>query len=159
MKKFNRVLALLLVLAMLAAAGCGGKGKTEEGQAGTGTETGSGAEGGTKDTLTIAQGADPVSLDPYGTTDTPAIRVASCIFETLVTRDDNGEIAPGLAESWEIVDDTTYVFHLRQGVKFHNGEELKASDVAFSFSKIAESPHASSIRATIDFENSKAVDD
>lgn len=159
MKKFNRVLALLLVLAMLAAAGCGGKGKTEEGQAGTGTETGSGAEGGAKDTLTIAQGADPVSLDPYGTTDTPAIRVASCIFETLVTRDDNGEIAPGLAESWEIVDDTTYVFHLRQGVKFHNGEELKASDVAFSFSKIAESPHASSIRATIDFENSKAVDD
>ena len=75
MKKFNRVLALLLVFAMLAAAGCGGKGKTEEGQAGTGTETGSGAEGGAKDTLTIAQGADPVSLDPYGTTDTPACRV------------------------------------------------------------------------------------
>ena len=39
MKKFNRVLALLLVSAMLAAAGCGGKGKTEEGQTGTGTET------------------------------------------------------------------------------------------------------------------------
>lgn len=158
MKKLNRVLALLLVFAMLAAVGCG-KSKSEEGgaapEAGTGAETG----GETKDTLTIAQGADPVSLDPYGTTDTPAIRVASCIFETLVTRDDNGDIAPGLAESWEIVDDTTYIFHLRKGVKFHNGEELKASDVEFSFSKIAESPHASSIRATIDFENSKAVDD
>ena len=142
MKKFNRVLALLLVFAMLTAVGCGGKGKTEEGPAEA--ETGSGSEGEAKDTLTIAQGADPVSLDPYGTTDTPAIRVASCIFETLVTRDDNGDIAPGLAESWEIVDD---------------GLDLKACDVEFSFSKIAESPHASSIRATIDFENSKAIDD
>ncbi len=61
--------------------------------------------------------------------------------------------------TWEIVDDCTYVFKLREGVKFHNGEELKASDVAFSFAKIAESPHASLLRATIDFENSKAVDD
>lgn len=112
-----------------------------------------------KDTLVIAQSADPVSLDPYGTTDTPAIRVANCIFDTLVTLDDEGNIAPRLAESWEIVDDCTYVFKLREGVKFHNGEELKASDVEFSFSKIAESPHASSIRATIDFENSKAIDD
>lgn len=147
MKKFNRVLALLLALVMLTVVGCGSK------------EEGAAAEGEVKDTLTIAQSADPVSLDPYGTTDTPAIRVANCIFETLVTLDDEGNIEGRLAESWEIVDDCTYVFKLREGVKFHNGEELKASDVEFSFGLIAESPHASSIRATIDFENSKAIDD
>lgn len=148
MKKFNRVLALLLTLVMFTVVGCGSK-----------EEEGAAAEGEVKDTLTIAQSADPVSLDPYGTTDTPAIRVANCIFETLVTLDDEGNIEGRLAESWEIVDDCTYVFKLREGVKFHNGEELKASDVEFSFGLIAESPHASSIRATIDFENSKAIDD
>lgn len=140
MKKFTKALALLLAVTMA-------------------TSVVAVAEEPKKDTLVIAQSADPVSLDPYGTTDTPAIRVANCIFDTLVTLDDEGNIAPRLAESWEIVDDCTYVFKLREGVKFHNGEELKASDVEFSFSKIAESPHASSLRATIDFENSKATGD
>lgn len=145
MKKFKRFLAAgLAALMAFSAVACGSKDSSAQGA---------------KDTLTIAQGADATSLDPYGTTDTPAIRVASLIFETLTTIDDEGVAAPGLAESWDIVDDTTYVFHLRKGVKFHNGEELKASDVAFSFQKISESAHASSIRATIDFENSKVVDD
>lgn len=142
----KKLIALLLSLCtMLTVVGCSNKADT--------------ADNGAKDTLVVAQGADPTSLDPYGTTDSPAIRVAHCVFETLVTRDDEGNIAPMLAESWDIEDDCTYIFHLRKGVKFHNGEELKASDVAFSFSKIAESPHASSIRATIDFENSKALDE
>lgn len=142
MKKLLTILVALIMIASLF--GCGSKPDAADE---------------TKDTLIIAQGADPTSLDPYGTTDTPAIRVAECIFETLVTLDDDGNVAPCLAETWDIVDDTTYIFHLRQGVKFHNGEELKASDVAYSFAKIAESPHASSLRATIDFANSKATDD
>lgn len=151
MKKLRNALISILVITMLLTTGCGAK--TD---ASTATPDAS-AE--VKDTIVIAQGADAKSLDPYGTTDSPAGKVMSCIFDTLVTRDDEGNIAPGLAESWEIVDDITYVFHLRKGVKFHNGEEFKASDVAFSFSKIAESPHAESIRATIDFENSKVIDD
>ncbi len=152
MKRMKKLIAVGLALTlMLTAAGCGsGSG---------GASAGAAQEGGKKDTLVIAQGADPVSLDPYMTTDMPAMRVMNVIYDTLVTRGDDGSIQPALAESWDIVDDTTYVFHLRQGVKFHNGEEFKASDVAFSFAQIAESPHASSIRATIDFENSKVIDD
>jgi peptide/nickel transport system substrate-binding protein len=112
----------------------------------------------TKDVITVASSADPKSLDPYGTTDSPAGRVAVQIFETLADRDEQGNIVPGLAESWEVKDPTTYVFHIRKGVKFHNGEELTANDVKFSFDKMSASPHASSITGTIDFANSKVID-
>lgn len=47
---------------------------------------------------------------------------------------------PGLAESWEAVDDQTYVFHLRQGVKFHNGKEMTADDVIYSYNTHREPP-------------------
>ncbi|HWQ30544.1 MAG TPA: ABC transporter substrate-binding protein, partial [Negativicutes bacterium] len=151
MKVLKNALVTMLAITMIMTTGCSAK--TDAPASGTPAPTA------VKDTIVIAQGADAKSLDPYGTTDSPAGRVMSTIFDTLVTRDDEGNVAPGLAESWEIVDDKTYIFHLRKGVKFHNGEEFKASDVAFSFSQIAKSPHAESIRATIDFENSRAIDD
>ena len=53
-----------------------------------------------------------------------------------VKEDGSSEIVPSLAESWEISGDAlTYTFHLRQGVKFHNGEELTADDVEYSFTR------------------------
>lgn len=152
MKKMKSAIAILLA-STLMLGGCGSGSNTAAG----GPTKGEGAA--KKDVIIVAQSADPKSLNPYGTTDTPAGRVSTQIFETLVNRDDSGTIIPGLAESWEIVDDTTYVFHLRKGAKFHNGEEFKASDVAFSFQEISKSPHASSVYATIDFANSKVVDD
>ncbi len=112
-----------------------------------------------KDVLVAAQGADPKTLDPQGTTDSPAGRVSSQIFENLVEQDEEMNIIPGLAEKWDIVDPSTYVFHLRKGAKFHNGEELKASDVMFTFKRAGESPHAKSIMATIDVESCKVIDD
>ena len=79
MRKSTKALALLLALSMVTPV------------------VAMAEEAPKKDTIVIAQSADPVSLDPYGTTDTPAIRVANCIFDTLVTLDDEGNIAPRLA--------------------------------------------------------------
>ena len=70
----------------------------------------------------------------------------------------DGTIEPRLAESWTIEDGgLTYIFHLKQGVKFHNGEELKASDVVFSYNYAKESPFTASFGAL--FESVEAVDE
>lgn len=150
MKNLRALFATILIGAMLLTTSCGKS---------AGGSNPSDSSSATKDVLTVAMAADPNSLDPYGTTDLPAARISSQIFETLVNRDAQGNIVPGLAESWDIVDSTTYIFHLRQGVQFHNGETLTAKDVEFSFRQLADSPHASSLVATIDFSNCKAVDD
>ncbi len=64
-----------------------------------------------------------------------ALRIDFSVEETLITTDyyDHYKLKPGLAESWEMVDDTTLIFHLRRGVKFHNGEIMTAEDVVFTF--------------------------
>lgn len=113
----------------------------------------------TRDIIRIALVANPTTLDPYNTTDSPASRVNVNIHETLVKRDADMNLIPGLAESWEIVDETTYRFKIREGVKFHNGEELKASDVKFSFDMQKDNPHADSVTGMVDFDQCKAIDE
>jgi peptide/nickel transport system substrate-binding protein len=90
-----------------------------------------------KDTLTIGINLEPPHLDP--TTDAPqAIDsvVYQNIFQGLTRIDSVGNLQPSLAESWEISDDgLTYTFHLKQGVKFHDGTDFEASDVVFSWDR------------------------
>lgn len=110
-----------------------------------------------KDTIIIANGADAKSLDPHATNDAPTSRVTVQIYDRLVEQDDNMDIVPSLAESWEQPDGKTTIFHLRKGVKFHNGEEVKASDVKFSLDRMKASPQVSHIIGTVD--NIEVVDD
>ncbi len=116
-------------------------------------------ESGSKDTVTFVIGNDVMSLDPGQTSsDTDSIMYATCVYEGLTRLTSNGTVEPMLAESWDIEDEgLTYIFHLKQGVKFHNGEELKASDVVFSYNYAKESPFTASFGAL--FESVEAVDD
>lgn len=83
--------------------------------------------------------SDPPAVDPHVSATTMAIETVDCMFNPLVQKDRHLSIVPDLAESWEIVDPKTYVFKLRKGVRFHNGEEFTASDVEFTFERMLTS--------------------
>jgi len=80
--------------------------------------------------------AMPTNLDPRIGTDAYSQHLDGLIFSSLVGHDDNMNVAPDLAERWETPDARTYVFHLRRGVKFHDGRPLEAADVKFTFDSI-----------------------
>jgi len=128
----KRYLALFLTLAVSLSAGT----------AVMAEET---AENGkSKEVLRIAANAEASTLDPSQTTDASSQQIFNNIFETLVYEDEEQNIVGKLAESYEQVNDTTYQFHLREGVMFTNGEELKASDVVYTYTRDAESPKTAS---------------
>ena len=133
-KKFWLLVAMVLSVLFLVA--CGGD---------PDKKSDSGAAGGKRDTLVIGMGADAKSLDPHASNDNPSSNVRVQIYDRLMDLDDDGVPQPMLAESWERPDDTTIIFHLRKGVKFHNGDEMKASDVKFSLERALKSPEVSHI--------------
>ena len=81
--------------------------------------------------------SDPPSLDLIHTTDTSSATVVFRIFEGLVDQDpETLEITPSLAERWEISEDgLTYTFHLKKGVRFHNGREVTSADFRYNFER------------------------
>lgn len=89
-------------------------------------------------TLVIAQGVDATMLDPHMNSETPTSNVDRQIFDVLIARNSNMEFEPSLALSWEALDDNTWEIKLRQGVLFHNGEELTSKDVKYSLGRILD---------------------
>ncbi len=87
--------------------------------------------------LAWAVDAGPSSLDPHRATDEASIRAwADLTYQSLTMFDANLKVAPALAETWTHPDPTTWIFKLREGVRFHNGDELEAADVVFWFERI-----------------------
>ena len=84
--------------------------------------------------LVIARTSDSTTMDPRGAFDNEAIWVFQQLYETLYTVTPDGkDVKPWLATSYDLSPDKlTYTFHLRKGVKFHNGQEMTADDVKFS---------------------------
>ena len=149
-KSFVRVMTLVLALVMLLSlVACGGKQSTAATETDVSAENGDSTEATAtayKDTLIWAQGADVTSLDPHQGKETPAVEVTCQIFDTLVTVDsETNEIVPQIAESWEQTDAQTYVFKIRQGIKFHDGSDLTAEDVKFSLDRARNSAAVSYI--------------
>jgi peptide/nickel transport system substrate-binding protein len=85
--------------------------------------------------LVIGLSADVTSIDPHVLNAAPNNAVADQIFGTLVMNDARQRQVPGLAESWRTVDETTWEFKLRRGVKFHDGSEFSADDVVFTLDR------------------------
>ena len=73
--------------------------------------------------------SNPANLDPRYAVDGQSQRIAALLFSGLVKRDDEMNVHGDLAETWETPDALTYVFHLRKGVKFHDGREVTSKDV------------------------------
>jgi oligopeptide transport system substrate-binding protein len=82
---------------------------------------------------------DPRSLDPAMSTDVPTGRAVSYLFDGLTRFTPDGKVEPGLAQRWEVsTDGRTYTFHLRTGVKFHNGLAFTAHNVVQSFRRVLD---------------------
>src|SRR5699024_11074750 len=89
--------------------------------------------------LRIAVSSNPTSLDPHMTTAADTSEILRNFFETLVALDENYEPQPMLAESIDMSEDgLTYTFNLREGVHFHNGNEMTAEDVESSMNRWLE---------------------
>ncbi len=87
-------------------------------------------------TLRYANQGELKSLDPYTLKETTTIAHHGHVYEGLVARDKELKIVPALAESWETVSPTKWRFHLRKGVKFHNGDPFTADDLLFSAERV-----------------------
>jgi peptide/nickel transport system substrate-binding protein len=89
-------------------------------------------------TLVMVIQSSPTNLDPRVGLDGSSERIDNLIFDDLLTRGDNLDVAPGLAERWENPDPLTYVFHLHHGVTFHDGRSLTSRDVKWTFDTLLQ---------------------
>jgi peptide/nickel transport system substrate-binding protein len=89
-----------------------------------------------RQTIIVALARNPLTLDPADYSHRETETVLRNIFDGLVTRDTRSEVHLEIAESMEWLDDTTLEVKLREGVLFHNGEELTADDVIFTYERI-----------------------
>ena len=137
--KVKKILALVLCAAMCLAAlaGCGGSNDDN-------SSTPAGGDGGSqpgstgtayKDTIRIAAASDQNYMDGQ-MNNTNDVYLRAC-YSQLVRRMPDGTLAGDLSESWETSEDgCTSTFHLRKGVKFHNGKEFTSADVKASYDRL-----------------------
>jgi peptide/nickel transport system substrate-binding protein len=101
-------------------------------------------------TLVMVIESSPTNLDPRIGQDAQSERIDNLIFDDLLSRGNNLDVAPGLAERWEVPDPQTYIFHIHHGVKFHDGRSLTSRDVKWTFDSLLtgkiRSPKASAYR-------------
>lgn len=147
-KAFVRLTALTLSLTLLA--GCG----NNAANAGDGN-----GDGNAQNELVVVLDQEIVSADPADQAQRATAQFMIQIYETLMYFDENNQPVPLLAETVTQVDDVTYEIKLRQGVKFHNGEEMKSSDAVFSLSRALENPKTASNIGDFDPNGFEIIDD
>ena len=113
-------------------------------------------------TITLLIEFSPANLDPRIGTDAQSERIDELLFDSLVRKDEHFNLKPWVAQSWEIRDPLTYVFHLRKGIRFHDGRALGARDVKWSIDSMIDGTVVSSKTATTSYQhiaNIEAPDD
>jgi peptide/nickel transport system substrate-binding protein len=98
-------------------------------------------------TLVVAADVSPPGLDPQKSAAAHSWMIAEHVYSNLLRRDAKMSIVGDLAESWQVVNDTTYVFKLRRGVTWHHGRDLVAEDVKYSFERMLDEKTASPWRS------------
>ena len=104
------------------------------------TAVGSGAPLAHAQTLRIASAFDPQTMDPHALALLYHARVVFQIYDSLVNRDADFQLEPGLATQWQMSGPTTWRFKLRAGVSFHDGAPFSADDVVFSIERALAPP-------------------
>ena len=141
MKKLACMLAVVMALS-LGLTACGGS--ETSGATADGTASGEGKQ------LVVQVGPDPETLDPAlnATIDGGEMLIHS--FETLLNLNENNEVIPGQAESWDVSEDgMTWTFHLRQGLKWSDGSDLTAEDFVYSWQRMADPATAAPYAETL----------
>ncbi|MFI3270707.1 MAG: ABC transporter substrate-binding protein [Pseudomonadota bacterium] len=108
-------------------------------------------------TFRIGMNSDPESLDPHMQLSGPILAYSHWVFDPLVRWTKDMTFEPRLAESWEQIDPLTIRFHLRKGVKFHSGNEMTATDVAWSLKRMMEAVDFKAL--FVKFGEPKVIDD
>lgn len=153
MKK--RLLALFMAVAMVAGlTACGSSTAPAEG-------TDSASEAGTTGTaagekiLSVQIGPDPETIDPALNSAVDGGNMILHSFECLLTISEDGSIAPGQAETWEVSEDRlTWTFHLREGLKWSDGTDLTANDFVYSWKRVCDpltaAPYAETVLGMVE---------
>src|SRR5690625_2403646 len=134
MKKVSKTFFLMVVSVLLsiALAACASEPDESSSSQNGSSDDQSGGD------LVVAVASDVVALDPAGSNDIPSFDVQSNIFENLIRHDENMELQPALAESWEAIDETTWEFKLQQGVTFHDGSDFNAEVVKANIDRVLD---------------------
>lgn len=145
MRKTARMLAVILASGMVLTA-CGGGSGTGGGSTAAAEKNAGGAaeiqaqqEGGNGIDLAVRIGPDVETIDPALNSAVDGGNMIVQVFETLLVVDQDNKLVPGQAESYEVSDDgLVYTFHLRDGLKWSDGSDLKASDFVFAWKRLAD---------------------
>jgi len=156
--KNKRIIAAAMAAGMaVSLAACGSSASTTDtnGSADTATTEAADAATGEGTGFTVQLGPNPETLDPALNAAVDGGNTLITIEEPLLIIDENNEIQPGQAESYEVSDDgLVWTFHLRDGLKWSDGSDLTAADFEYSFKRLAcpdtAAPYAETVVGMID---------
>ncbi|MCD8010438.1 MAG: ABC transporter substrate-binding protein [Lachnospiraceae bacterium] len=167
-RKLKVWLSLLLAVMMVAGlVGCSSSSSSSTSDTTSGSTetegTGEAAEsttgGGTIDSITVVQDADPGTMNPWGSSSTGLLRTKLYVYQTLFQYDEEYNLTPIVGENWVQDDETHYTVTIQEGVYDSAGNKIDANDVLCSYQLASESSAASSTFTYVDIDNCQVIDD